>query len=95
MKKFTAIVRGTTPIRKGWLTALPMTDARKNCHAAVTPPMVTSDRPSTITPMGISQRGPYRSASRPAKGAKTPDIHTPQLDASPMLVRGQLVSSRM
>ena len=95
LKKLTAIVRGTTPMRKGWLTARPITAARKNCQAVCTPPMATRDTPSTITPMGISQRGPKRSASRPAKGAKNPDNHTPQLEASPMLVRGQSVSSRM
>ncbi len=95
LKKLTAIVRGTTPMRKGWLMARPITAAMKNCQAVCTPPMATRDIPKTITPIGISHLGPYRSASRPAKGAKTPDIQTPQLDASPMLVRGQLVSSRM
>ncbi len=75
--------------------ARPMTAAMRNCQEAFTPPMATIDSPRTMAPMGISHRGPYRSANRPAKGPKTPDIQTPQLEASPMLVRAQLVSSRM
>ena len=82
-------------MRKGWLMVRPMTAARKNCQAVLTPPMASIDTPSTITPVGISQRGPYRSASRPAKGANSPDIQTPTPAASPMLVRDQPVSSTM
>ena len=66
-----------------------------NCQEALTPPIATMDSPRTITPTGISHRGPNRSANRPAKGPNTPDIQTPQLEASPMWVRGQLVSSMM
>ena len=95
LKKLTAMVRGTTPMRKGWLMARPMTEAIMNCQEAFTPPIATMDIPRTITPTGINHRGPKRSANRPAKGPNTPDIHTPQLEASPMWVRGQLVSSMM
>ena len=52
------MVLGTTPMRKGWLMARPMTAARKNCQAAWTPPMAIIDSPSTMTPTGISHRGP-------------------------------------
>ena len=93
LKKFTAIVRGTTPIRNGWLTARAITAAMKNCHAICTQPKASIDSPRAIRPTGISQRGPYRSASRPANGAKTPDIRTPQLAEYPIQLRGQPVSS--
>ena len=95
LKKLTAMVRGTTPMRKGWLTARPMIAAIMNCHELVTSAIASMDRPRTTAPMGISHRGPYRSARRPAKGAKTPDNATPQLAARPICVRAQPVSSMM
>ena len=93
LKKLTAIVRGTTPIRKGWLTARAMTAAMKNCHAMCTQPKASIESPRAIRPTGINQRGPYRSANRPANGAKTPDIRTPQLAEYPIQLLGHPVSS--
>ena len=57
-KKFTATVRGTNPMRRGWLMARPITAKRKNCQRVVTPPNAYRQPPKTTVPMGMSHRGP-------------------------------------
>ena len=57
-KKFTATVRGTNPMSRGWLMARPITAKMKNCQMVLTPPKAYRHTPNMTVPAGISHRGP-------------------------------------
>lgn len=57
-KKFTATVRGTNPMSRGWLMARPITAKRKNCQMVLIPPKAYRQLPKMSVPTGMSHRGP-------------------------------------